>query len=117
MTDKKKPPSFGEHSKEFLEAFEQETKKLQEERAELQKKRQILEARKGNREAEQKALLESLKKLDEIDKGTVEKPAADPTDVLRETVETPADDRMSRYVKTLRDVDQQQKKREVAEGV
>ena len=59
-----------------------------------------------------------MKKLDEIDRGTVEKPAADPTDILRESTEEPAmDDRMSRYVKTLRDVDQQQKKREVAEGV
>ncbi|NDB65704.1 MAG: hypothetical protein EB168_08565, partial [Euryarchaeota archaeon] len=44
-------------------------------------------------------------------------PAADPTDILRESVEDPSDDRMSRYVKTLRDVDQQQRKREVAEGV
>ena len=86
MTDKKKPPSFGEHSKEFLDAFEQETKKLQEERAELQKKRQLIEKRKENAEAEKKSLLESLKKLDEIDRGTVEKPAADPTDILRETV-------------------------------
>ena len=58
-----------------------------------------------------------MKKLDEIDRGTVENPAADPTDVLRETVETPADDRMSRYVKTLKDVDQLQQKRELEEGV
>ena len=121
MTDKKKPPSFGEHSKEFVEAFEKETKKLQEERAELRRKKQLVENKiKGDREqkeAEQKALLESLKKLDAIDKGTVENPAADPTDVLRETAETPADDRMSQYVKTLKDVDRKQREQELSEGV
>ena len=121
MTDEKKPPSFGEHSKEFLDAFEQETRKLQEERAELRKKKQLVEEKimksKQESEIEKKSLSESLNKLKEIDLGTVEQPAEDPTNILRETTDTPADDRMSRYVKTLRDVDQQQKKRELSEGV
>ena len=114
MTDEKKPPTFGEHSKEFLESFDKATKELQEQRAELREKRKLVAEKKElaekrllNREADQKALLESLKEVEEIDKGTMDNPVS----------ESPEDARMSKYVNTLRNVDQQQRKRELDEGV
>ena len=90
MTDEKKPPSFGDHSKEFLESFEKATKELQEQRAELREKRRLVAEKKElaekrllNKQAEEKSLLESLKKVEEIDRGTV-------TILLRRVLTMPA---------------------------
>ena len=100
MTDKKKPPSFGDHGKEFLDMFEKETQKLKEERAE-QKANKLLHEKK---EAELLESMRELKKLDEevVSETTPEKPIEN--------------DRMGKYLKTLRDIDTKQRKTELAEG-
>ena len=55
MTDKKKPPSFGDHGKEFLDMFEQETRKLKEQRAE-QKAKKLLQEKKEAEERKRRNL-------------------------------------------------------------
>ena len=100
MTDKKKPPSFGDHGKEFLDLFEKETQKLKEQRAE-QKAKKLLQEKK---EAE---LLESARELKKLDEEVVSETTPD------EPIEN---ERMGKYLKTLRDIDTKQKKNELAEG-
>ena len=100
MTDKKKPPTFGDHGKEFLDMFEQETQKLKEQRAE-QKAKKLLQEKK---EAE---LRESARELKKIEEEVSSKTTPD------EPIEN---ERMGEYLKTLRDIDTKQKKNELAEG-